>query len=29
MYNSIYPECVELAKLLAAIIKSTKSNHKL
>nr|WP_278863595.1 hypothetical protein [Leyella stercorea] len=29
MYNSIYPECVELAKLLTAIIKNTKSNHKL
>ena len=29
MYNSIYPECVELAKLLTSIIKSTKSNHKL
>ena len=29
MYNSIYPECVELAKLLTSIIKTTKANHKL
>lgn len=29
MYNSIYPECVELAKLLTSIIKTTKANNKL
>lgn len=29
MYNSIYPECVEFAKLLTSIIKTTKANHKL
>ena len=29
MYDSIYPECVELFKLLTSIIKTTKSNYKL
>ena len=29
MYDSIYPECVELAKLLTSIIKTTKANYKL
>lgn len=29
MYNSIYPECVELAELLTSIIKTTKANNKL
>lgn len=29
MYESIYPDCVELAKLLTSIIKSTKSNNNL
>lgn len=26
MYESIYPECIELIKLLTSIIKSSKSN---
>lgn len=29
MYDSIYPECVELFKLLTSIIKTTKANYKL
>lgn len=26
MYDSIYPECIELIKLLTSIIKSSKNN---
>ena len=29
MYDSIYPECHELAKMLTAIIKTTRRNHNL
>ena len=29
MYDSIYPECVELTKLLTSIIKTTKAHYKL